>query len=115
MSQLMVAWSAQTLNIIKAHIAANPGMALVQIGAIGISLCTSLVTAPILRLLGFGALGPAPGSLAAWWQSTWGVSAVFSILQSGAMLGYGAVIIDSAVKAIALGGAALAGLASYFR
>lgn len=41
----------------------------------------------LLAALGFGSLGPVAGSLAALYQSTYGVNAVFALLQSLGMAG----------------------------
>ncbi|KAF2753406.1 hypothetical protein EJ05DRAFT_541919 [Pseudovirgaria hyperparasitica] len=56
----------------------------------------ALIFGPLLSLMGFTAVGPAAGSLAAAWQASLGTVAggsLFAILQSAAMAGYGAVIV----------------------
>ncbi|KAJ5894293.1 hypothetical protein N7495_005984 [Penicillium taxi] len=53
---------------------------------------------PLLAVLGFGSTGPVLGSLAAYFQSMYGVNAVFSLLQSAAMGGYGAPIVSNIAR-----------------
>ncbi|CAD0084363.1 unnamed protein product, partial [Aureobasidium vineae] len=53
---------------------------------------------PFLTLLGFTNIGPAAASLIAYFQSAWGVNALFSLLQSAAMGGYGAPIVAGVVQ-----------------
>jgi hypothetical protein len=78
---------------------------------------------PFLSLLGFTNIGPAAGmkrlqawtlnpaefsiaSLVAAFQSAWGVNALFSLLQSAAMGGYGVPAVAGAVKMVSAAGAA---------
>ncbi|KAI4740701.1 hypothetical protein E4T50_08853 [Aureobasidium sp. EXF-12298] len=56
------------------------------------------IVAPFLFALGFTNVGPAAGSVAAAAQSTWGVGAVFSTLQSAAMAGYGVPVVAAFVQ-----------------
>lgn len=86
------------------------------------------VATPVLTMLGFTNIGPAAGerssldsmigmsdniaaSLAATFQSMWGVNALFSLLQSAAMSGYGAPIVAGVVK----GGSVIGGTYTYFK
>ncbi|KAI7479516.1 hypothetical protein KC351_g7509 [Hortaea werneckii] len=54
---------------------------------------------PLLGALGFTSLGPAAGTAAAWFQATFGTTAVFSTLQSYMMAGYGVPIVGGIVQA----------------
>ncbi|KAG9893935.1 SGNH hydrolase, partial [Aureobasidium melanogenum] len=56
------------------------------------------VASPFLATMGFTSAGPAAGSVGAAAQSTFGVGAVFSTLQSAAMAGYGATIVAGIVQ-----------------
>ncbi|KAI4851919.1 hypothetical protein E4T44_01832 [Aureobasidium sp. EXF-8845] len=72
-----------------------------------IMFCFPMAAAtPVLTLLGFTNIGPAAASLVAAFQSAWGVNALFSLLQSAAMGGYGTPIVAAAVKAASAVGAA---------
>ncbi|THY13457.1 hypothetical protein D6D01_08345 [Aureobasidium pullulans] len=69
------------------------------------------VATPFLTMLGFTNIGPAAASLAATFQSMWGVNAFFSLLQSAAMSGYGAPIVAGVVK----GASIVGGTYTYFK
>ncbi|KAI4736069.1 hypothetical protein E4T50_13427 [Aureobasidium sp. EXF-12298] len=59
-----------------------------------ISFCFPMAAlSPISTALGFVGYGIAPTSLVAALQSVWGVNALFSLLQSAAMGGYGAPVV----------------------
>ncbi|KAH0286483.1 hypothetical protein M436DRAFT_51169 [Aureobasidium namibiae CBS 147.97] len=60
---------------------------------------------PFLTMLGFTNIGPAAASLVAVFQSAWGVNALFSLLQSAAMGGYGAPVVAGVVQAASAAGA----------
>lgn len=47
------------------------------------------------------------GSIAAWTQSVFGVNIIFSVLQSAAMGGYGATIVNAVVQGVSAALAAL--------
>ncbi|TIA58972.1 hypothetical protein D6C76_10540 [Aureobasidium pullulans] len=64
------------------------------------------VAAPFLGALGFTHAGPAAGSIAAAYQSTFGANAMFATLQSAAMGGYGTPVVVGCVQGTA---AAMAG------
>ncbi|KAL1306976.1 hypothetical protein AAFC00_005609 [Neodothiora populina] len=59
----------------------------------------------LYTVLGFARSGPSGGSMAVWFQSVFGVNAVFSVLQSAAMGGYGVGVVDGLVRAVAAFGA----------
>ncbi|KAG9512943.1 hypothetical protein KCV07_g9095, partial [Aureobasidium melanogenum] len=66
------------------------------------------VASPFLAAVGFTSAGPAAGSVAAAAQSTFGVGAVFSTLQSAAMAGYGATIVAGVVQVTVIASTAVA-------
>ncbi|KAI9677862.1 MAG: hypothetical protein M1829_002359 [Trizodia sp. TS-e1964] len=66
----------------------------------------------LLPLLGFGALGPVAGSVAAGWQSALGAGAVFSFLQSAGM---GGALAAGVVGGVGVVGGAVVGSVVAFR
>jgi hypothetical protein len=99
----------------KLHGAGSALMAAALVILIVIFCFPMAVATPFLAALGFTNIGPAAGmrcthalildcadtlvaSLVAAFQSAWGVNALFSLLQSAAMSGYGAPIVAAAVK-----------------
>ncbi|KAF7947652.1 hypothetical protein EAE96_008732 [Botrytis aclada] len=71
-----------------------------------IAIWPSIVTAPLLALLGFEILGPVAGSMASLTQAISGnvvVGSGFAVLQSAGMAGFGLAVINSVVGRIATG------------
>ncbi|KAK7540785.1 uncharacterized protein J3D65DRAFT_600890 [Phyllosticta citribraziliensis] len=92
---------------IKTYIRENPGQAGMHVVGGVVFFAPALITGPLLGLLGFTAVGPAAGSIAAAWQAFIGPVAArgfFATLQSAAMGGYGAPIVGSIVRAVAAWG-----------
>ncbi|KAI9662754.1 MAG: hypothetical protein M1829_006149 [Trizodia sp. TS-e1964] len=93
--------------VVLQWIAANPSQtALILVNGV------ILLTAPLLALMGWGALGPRAGTAAAWLQATLapiGGGSLFSVAQSAAMGGYGVGIVNG----IAQGAAAVSAAAPY--
>ncbi|KAI9657395.1 MAG: hypothetical protein M1821_003077 [Bathelium mastoideum] len=80
----------------------NPGTAGLYAANGAIIICPALITGPTLGLLGFSAAGPAGGTAAAWIQSVIGPVAargIFATLQSAAMGGYGAAVVNGTASA----------------
>ncbi|TKX23424.1 putative integral membrane protein-2 [Elsinoe australis] len=102
-----IKWEDLPANV-TTHIANNPKMSAVGLLSFLIVAVPGLVAGPALAALGFGSVGPVAGSWAAAHQSAYGVSAIFSALQSAAMGGYGATVVGGVVQ----GGAAMLGVLS---
>ncbi|KAI9657390.1 MAG: hypothetical protein M1821_003072 [Bathelium mastoideum] len=80
-------------------------------------VCPWLLTGPLLGLLGFGALGPVAGSIAAWLQSVISPVAggsLFAILQSAGMGGVGALVVNGVAAAAGAIGVAITAIFDFF-
>ncbi|GAB7360062.1 hypothetical protein MBLNU230_g7583t1 [Neophaeotheca triangularis] len=100
---------------LKQHITKNPRLVALQAASLTIAAIPGAVTFPALGALGFSAIGPVGGSLAAGFQSAVGTPAVFSVLQSAAMGGYGVQAATGAVSASSVGSAAVLEVARRYR
>ncbi|OTA24268.1 hypothetical protein BTJ68_13740 [Hortaea werneckii EXF-2000] len=72
---------------VRNYIVEHPGLTAAQIICLVILAVPAIITMPLLGALGFTSLGPAAGTAAAWFQATFGATAVFSTLQSYMMAG----------------------------
>ncbi|KAI6813339.1 hypothetical protein KC367_g2994 [Hortaea werneckii] len=96
---------------VRNYIVEHPGLTAAQIiwpVILAVPAIITMPTMPLLGALGFTSLGPAAGTAAAWFQATFGATAVFSTLQSYMMGGYGVSVVGGMVQA----GAAVAGVGS---
>ncbi|KAI7375262.1 hypothetical protein KC336_g20024 [Hortaea werneckii] len=91
---------------VRNYIVEHPGLTAAQIIWPVILAVPAIITMPLFGALGFTGLGPAAGTVAAWYQATFGTTAVFSTLQSYMMGGYGVSVVGGIVQA----GAAVAGV-----
>ncbi|KAK3673184.1 hypothetical protein LTR78_007024 [Recurvomyces mirabilis] len=88
------------LKHVRDHISKNPGITSFQLIMILLACVPVLVAAPGLAAIGLGALGPSAGGAAAGYQAVHGTTAAFSLLQSAAMGGYGAAVVNGAVTGV---------------
>ncbi|KAI6790812.1 hypothetical protein KC332_g17716 [Hortaea werneckii] len=84
---------------VRNYIVEHPGLTAAQTICLIVLAVPATITMPLLGALGFTSLGPAAGTAAAWFQATFGTTAVFSTLQSYMMAGYGVPIVGGIVQA----------------
>ncbi|OBT89854.1 hypothetical protein VE02_00813 [Pseudogymnoascus sp. 03VT05] len=85
--------------------AAHPGQTALLVVNGALFFTPAALTGPLLTSMGFGATGPVASSVAASLQSMLGnvgAGSVFAYLQSAAMGGYGAVVVNGATQACAV-------------
>ncbi|KAG9943029.1 hypothetical protein KCU85_g8985, partial [Aureobasidium melanogenum] len=92
---------------LRAAIANNPRQSTSVFVTALLAVCPALLTGPLLTLLGFSGLAPAAGGLAAGFQSLFGTPWIFRVLQSAAMGGWGAALVQGIIRAFSAGGLVL--------
>lgn len=116
---------------VRKYIQEHPGLSALNLVLLLVITCPGLVVTPMLGWIGFSSIGPVAGeslsevidlsahlllagdagSFAAWYQSVFGATWIFSGFQSAAMAGYAAGVVNGAFQGAA---AITGGMAHWF-